>query len=299
MISDHELQREVSKLLKKFYEKRIENLDNLDLLDVIKRKNPYLFRATGNITPEDVVEAILSAYISSSDETIFGNIFVEPLAIFVAENSFYSKTKKAHKSGSAGIDIDIIDERTHTLVAVKSGPNGFNSQSKSKQKTEFHAARRRLSASTRSVNPMVGYSYGTRASNNGDYSEKSGQSFWEFITGDELMHRRVIEQIGADINDHNQEFRIAFDKAKAKFIAKFMKYFVNHLGEIDWQSMVGFTSEPLTNLGVVARNLGMKNTELRAFLEQHQLPYFGTESAPKFSSAQIKDIENVIASNRI
>ena len=64
-----------------FHEKRIQSLDRLKLSQVLKRKNPYLFKAKNMLTAEQIIKGLVDAHISSNEETIFGD-WLEGLAIF-------------------------------------------------------------------------------------------------------------------------------------------------------------------------------------------------------------------------
>lgn len=64
-----------------FHQKRIKSLDNLELIKVLKRKNPYLFKAKNVLTAEQIIKGIVDAHISSNEETIFGD-WLEGLAIY-------------------------------------------------------------------------------------------------------------------------------------------------------------------------------------------------------------------------
>jgi hypothetical protein len=55
-----------------FHQKRIQSLDGLKLDKVLKRKNPYLFKAKCSLTAQDIVEGLVAAHISSNEETLFG-----------------------------------------------------------------------------------------------------------------------------------------------------------------------------------------------------------------------------------
>ncbi len=55
----------VEKNVGTFHNKRIESLDGLKLTDVLKRKNPYLFKAKHVLTAQDIVKGIVDAHISS------------------------------------------------------------------------------------------------------------------------------------------------------------------------------------------------------------------------------------------
>jgi len=48
----------------------------LKLSKVLKRKNPYLFKAKHILTADEIVRGIVDAHISSSEEGIFGDWLV-------------------------------------------------------------------------------------------------------------------------------------------------------------------------------------------------------------------------------
>ena len=58
-----------------FYSTLIDKIDGLDIKKVMKRKNPYLYRAKAMQSASEIVESVLNAFVTSSEETIFGNCF--------------------------------------------------------------------------------------------------------------------------------------------------------------------------------------------------------------------------------
>ncbi len=76
-----------------FHQKRIQSLDGLKLSQVLKRKNPYLFKAKYVLTAEQIIRGIVDAHISSNEETIFGD-WLEGLAIFI-NGKVYGATNQA------------------------------------------------------------------------------------------------------------------------------------------------------------------------------------------------------------
>ncbi len=56
-----------------FHQKRISSLNTLSLSKVLKRKNPYLFKAKYVLTAQEIVKGLVDAHISSNEETIFGD----------------------------------------------------------------------------------------------------------------------------------------------------------------------------------------------------------------------------------
>ena len=118
------LLQSVQNRLNEFYARRINKLSKLDLKKTLKRKNPYLFRAVGMMDANEVIERLLGDFMSSSDETIFGDAFFEPLAKDLGAGT---------PSPSEGADVVIETATAYKAIAVKSGPSVFNSQSRKRQ----------------------------------------------------------------------------------------------------------------------------------------------------------------------
>ena len=113
----------IAQALDSFYGSLISKIDTLNINKVMKRKNPYLYRAKAMQSASDIVDSVLTAFVSSSEETIFGNCFFEPVAIAASNGN---------KALAEGIDIMIQDNENNTIaaIAVKSGPSVFNADSK-------------------------------------------------------------------------------------------------------------------------------------------------------------------------
>ena len=79
--NEEEVIQAIAKALETFYSSLIDKIDGLDIVKIMKRKNPYLYRAKAMENASEIVENVLSAFVTSSEETIFGNCFFEPLAI--------------------------------------------------------------------------------------------------------------------------------------------------------------------------------------------------------------------------
>lgn len=74
----------IATALEEFYTALINKVDKLNIKSIIKRKNPYLFRAKAMNGAAQIIDAVLAAFVSSSEETIFGNVFFEPIATAAA-----------------------------------------------------------------------------------------------------------------------------------------------------------------------------------------------------------------------
>lgn len=229
----------ISKALQVFYDSLINSIDGLDLSKVLKKKNPYLYRAKAMNRAEDIVEAILSAYVSSSEETIFGNVFFEPIAKAVTGGD---------KALAEGIDIMVEDRQTNTMhaIAVKSGPNVFNADSKKRQEENFVAASKLAKQGHYMYDAIIGYSYGKKRSTGRGkpkiYRELAGQDFWFELTGDKDFYQKIIKFMG-DLPEQNlKKYQISYDRAKNRLLKPFMRDFCNDDGTINWDRLVRYNS---------------------------------------------------------
>ena len=156
----------VEKHIGDFHKKRISSLDNLKLSTILKRKNPYLFKAKNILTAEQIVSGFLNAHISSNEETIFGD-WLEGLALFIN-----SKVYGGYKSGIQGIDLEFDCNNTRYIVSIKSGPNWGNSSQIKKMIADFKTAKKtlRTSNSQLHIKAVNGCCYGKEKNyDKGDY----------------------------------------------------------------------------------------------------------------------------------
>lgn len=107
-MSPDALQELVKQCLEAFYTRRINNLSGLRLKDVLKRKNPCLLRAIGIRTASELVEYLLQMHTQASDETIFGETFVEPKEWAKAVNRFTRDLLNEFADPSGALDWEKI-----------------------------------------------------------------------------------------------------------------------------------------------------------------------------------------------
>ncbi|WP_061569712.1 PmeII family type II restriction endonuclease [Caldibacillus debilis] len=235
MRSAQEVENKIGELLDDFYRRRIEKIKKLKLKDTLKRKNPYLFRAIGTQKASEIVESLLTAYMSSSDEGIFGDAFFEPLAKYVSGGTV---------APSEGVDIVMETKTTYTAIAVKSGPSVFNAQSKKRQEEDFRALGNRIRKLRKQFDPIVGYCYGKKRQKKetAQFRELAGQAFWEELTGDPDFYLKIIQLMKNKPQEHSVEFKKAWDAAINRFTREFVETFCDENGNIDWESLVKFNS---------------------------------------------------------
>jgi hypothetical protein len=232
-----ELEVLISKCLSDFYERRLQKVSKLKLRAFIRRKNPYLFRALGIQKAAEIVERLLTDYISASDETIFGNAFFEPIARIASGGKV---------SDAEGVDFVIETGNRITAVSLKSGPYIFNSSQKKRQSQEFQAVRNRLYKLHKQFDPILGHAYGRttrKPSKDLIYRDSSGQAFWREITGDADFYLELIRLMKDEPANHRKEYSLAWDATVNKFTKEFIDEFCYADGNMDWDKLLRFVSE--------------------------------------------------------
>lgn len=222
-----------------FHQKRIQSLDSLKLSQVLKRKNPYLFKAKYVLTAEQIIRGIVDAHISSSEEGIFGD-WLEGLAIFINGKVYGGK-----KSGITGIDLEFDNGGVRYIITIKSGPNWGNSSQVAKMAADFKTAKKALRTSNSQLNitAVNGCCYGRdNKPDKGDYYKFCGQKFWEFVSGDKELYTEIIEPLGHKAREKNDDFMKSYSQMINKFTKEFANEYCDKDGSIDWKKLVEFNS---------------------------------------------------------
>ncbi|MDR1399660.1 MAG: hypothetical protein LBJ41_07050 [Treponema sp.] len=223
-----------------FHEKRISKIGELKLKAVLQKKNPYLFKAKYLQTADSIVKELLNAYISSSEETMFGD-WLEGLAIFINQ-----KVHSGWKSGIKGIDLEFDNENRRYIVSIKSGPNWGNSSQIEKMINNFNTAKKTLRTSNSYLNIVCvnGCCYGKDSKpDKGSYYKYCGQAFWEFIGGNENVYTDIIEPLGYKAKERNDDYMTKYCHMINRFTKEFIELFCEDSGNIDWNKLVRFNSE--------------------------------------------------------
>lgn len=240
---DFDLVREyVNANIGEFHNRRINSLQSLDINRLIT-KNPYLFKAKNILTPADIVNGFVDAFMSSSEEEHFG-MFLEGLAIFVAQH-----TAGGYKSKLAGVDLEFVNRGVHYVVQIKSGPNWGNSSQQNRLEQDFAAAVSQIRQENAGldVQAVLGICYGkTPTSYLRGYLQVAGQNFWYFISENKNLYTKIIELIGYKAWEYNQEYERNKAMVASRLTIDFSETFCHRQGAmrgaIDWERLLEETS---------------------------------------------------------
>jgi hypothetical protein len=241
-LSIEQVEKYVESNIGTFHQKRLKSLEILKLDKILLRKNPYLFKAKNILTAQDLIKTLLDAYLSSQEETIFGD-FLEGLAIFI-NNKVYN----GQKSSTAGIDLEFNKDGIRYIVSIKSGPNWGNSRQIKKMRDDFIKAGKALRTSDFKLHVIAvnGCCYGRdNKPDKGDYLKLCGQQFWSFISANSDLYTKIIEPLGYKAKEKNEEFIKQYAKIINTFTFEFGEKFCRD-GLIDWEKLVHFNSSEKT-----------------------------------------------------
>ena len=225
----------VSENIVDFHNRKLQSLEKLRLSRLL-RKNPYLFKAKNVTTAGELIDGFLDAFLSSSEEQMFGD-FLEGLAIFVAE-----QTSGGHKSTAQGVDLEFFKNSVHYVVSVKSGPNWGNRSQHDQLEQDLKDAVRRLRQSRRGLNvqPVLGICYGkTRTTHHRrGYMKVVGQNFWSLVSANKSLYTDIVEPIGDRAKEHNERFVSERAKLANRLTRAFIDDYCDESGAIDWLKLV-------------------------------------------------------------
>jgi Type II restriction endonuclease EcoO109I len=218
----------------------LEKLEKLNFKEVLKRKNPYLFKAKNILTAQDLVKNLLDAYLQSQEETLFGD-FLEGVAIFVCQKVFGGVKSRVLE----GIDLEFPKNGDYYIIEIKSGPNWGNSSQIKKMKQNFKNAEKTLLKQQKNMKVIAvnGCCYGIENQPNKEgYQKVCGQEFWQLISDSNTLYKDIIEPLGHQAKEKNEEFFKAYAKVINQFTLKFAQDFCDD-GVINWQKIVEFNSK--------------------------------------------------------
>lgn len=247
----NELQTFISEgVITPFYEIRIQKLKELTFNDVMKRKNPYLFKAKNIQTAEELIRYILDAFLSSQEETIFGDL-MEGLAVFACGKVFHGH--KAEQGKFKSIDLIFQRDEKIYIVGIKSGPNWGNSDQIGRMKTNFKVARKILKSEGERLKIVAvnGCMYGKdnkphkvdKKDKEKSYYKFCGQEFWELITEDKDFYQKIIVPIDKEAKKRDENFRNTYNAKINELTKDFSGTYLTGNGYINWEKLIGFVSK--------------------------------------------------------
>ena len=223
--------REIDELVEGFSTRVGEKIKENPPGKLISTKNPFLYRARVKTDAYLLSQMIVNAFLSSSEETMFGNV-LENIAISVCKHA-----KDGRKSSSAGIDLEYEEGKQRTIIQVKSGKNWGNAGQRKKLVQEFVNATKILRQGKVDVRCVEGVCYGISKTNDlGTHIQLVGNHFWDDISGWRDTSREVFKVIGKHAANGLVKAREDACKELVSYLKN--KHAVTPDGEMKWNKLL-------------------------------------------------------------
>lgn len=232
-----------------FYKIRLEKLKKTKLKTIIKRKNPYLFKAKNIETAGDLAKNAIDAFLSSQEETIFGDL-LEEFAIYICNEIFGGW--KAEKGKYRSVDLVFKRDNKIYVVGIKSGPNWGNSDQINKMKENFKKAKEiiKKGGDKSKIIAVNGCMYGTdtkpfkkdKRNPRLNYYKICGQQFWELISEDSQLYKKIIQPLEKEAKKRDELFKNLYAKKINELTKNIIESFcVNN--SLDWNKIIDYVSK--------------------------------------------------------
>ena len=238
-----------SDVVKPFYDKRIEKLTKSKIRDIANRKNPYLFKVKNIQTAGDFAKDILDAFLSSQEETIFGDL-LENLAIYINKNIFGGR--KAEEGKFKSVDLIFKRDKKLYIVGIKSGPNWGNSDQVNTMRKNFKKAKAILKneGEKGQIIAVNGCMYGKdnvafkkhKKDNGLNYYKLCGQKFWELISSDDQLYKELIKPLDKELKKRDDAFKELYVKKVNEMTEDIIELF-HTKNMLDWNKIIDYVSK--------------------------------------------------------
>ena len=199
-------------------------------------KNPYLYASRNISTPDKLINSLLTDFLTSSEETMFGEDFFESLGLEISGGVV---------STGQGTDFSIEQDSEIHVYSFKSGPNIQNASAAQKQGEEFTETSQRLYKTKKRFDPVRIHGYGktsSLANKKTPYRKIAGQAAWQELTGCSDFHIMINEVISQESVHYAASYQEEYEKKLADLTNQFNLNFPSKNGKIDWSSVTEFNS---------------------------------------------------------
>ena len=149
--------------------------------------------------------------------------------------------------------MDLIFERENTtyIVGIKSGPNWGNSDQVNTMRRNFKLAKTMLRTELKGkrITAVNGCMYGrdnvphkVNSNPSLSYYKLCGQSFWELISGDEQLYKKIIQPLDKEAKKRDEVFKELYVKKINEMTKDVVELFYSD-DNLDWDKIVDYVSK--------------------------------------------------------
>ena len=224
-----EARPEIDEILSVFTQELADRL-SAPSRNIIRNKNPFLFRMRTNEDASQFADTAITAYLSSSEETKFGKV-LERIAVVTCR-----KGRNGRESGITNVDLEYDEGATRTVVQVKSGPRWGNADARRALARNFNSTSAVLRQNGLTPICVEGICYGKSGIRDlGTHVRITGDAFWEEISGSPRTGLSIMQLIGEHAGNGLYERRAAAKVAMVRYLHE-SEIAVN--GEMQWDRLL-------------------------------------------------------------
>jgi len=235
-LSAGELQKYIEVGLHYIASQKRDWLERQSLQSILLDVNPYLISIKQPMTGREFVSRQLQARLNELEEKLFST-FLKKLAIFIAV-----KTNRGYPSPFKSIDLELIKNDTHYLIAIKPTQKW---ESRSRRRKLEKAFSRAVSAILFAngihyrVEPVLGICVGNAPTQYRSIAlEIVGQNFWHFISGNRNLHTEIIDPLLIEAQNYRQEFERESQETLEQLQNEFYRKYCTPDEQIKWPTLI-------------------------------------------------------------
>ena len=165
---------------------------------------------------------------------------MEQLAVYVCGAAY-----GGWKSELRGIDLEFAKDGERYVVSFTPYPDYDEGNEVLELEDNFRGA----TASIEHASPLTdvlavnGCVYGWEPpTDNGDYLKYCGPAFWELISGDAELYKRIVEPLRKASVENSIRKSEMYGRTVNRLSAEFYRLMCNRNGKIDWEAVTEFAS---------------------------------------------------------
>ncbi len=222
-----------------FYAELPDMLDPVGLSDLLQGENPYQLMQKGSSRVDDLVRSLLDKHLDHYESHWFGQL-MEQLVVYVC-----GMTYGGWKSELRGIDLEFARDGDWYVVTFTPYPDYDEGNESLALEDNFRDATMSIERASPSADVIAinGCFYGWNpVTDEGEYVKYCGPAFWELISGDAELYKRIVEPLRKASVGNNIRTSEMYGRTVNRLSAEFYRLMCNPHGEIDWEAVAEFAS---------------------------------------------------------
>jgi hypothetical protein len=231
-------------LLDKHLSARMNAISNMKLYPMIQQAHPAILLRRHPNDASSFIRNLLEDHMQNLEAQLLDD-FMKSLVVSVCEHQH-----EISKSIASGIDLEFVEVNKRYCVMIKTSLDGVNISELAKI-FENAATSHQSDRPARKAQGILGICLGRGEDVvKRQYTKKIGQSFWQFVSGDETFYDTVLE-IAYDATKHYEWYVDELTGVHHQLYVDFKFDFCHPNGHIDWAKVIAFNTDQLKHPSIL------------------------------------------------